>query len=235
MTRPLEYKDSFHAAFSKLDVAIMDCPLLHTERIEDVEISLADNDILLFTSQIAVGLFAKLTSERRIPACAVGPATARTLSKFGFSHVICTGFSGGQMVKALNNVNFVNGLYPSAEKVAFAIDEAFVGRVRRLKLYRMQPAKVFTSPLLSAFNTEQRGVIPFFSRRSYEVFETLLTQYGLREKCNTFDAIAMSENVFTNDSIKWRNRLLADKPTFDGVLSTLRRTFRAVPCPGEAA
>jgi len=235
MTRPLEYKDSFHAAFSKLDLAIVDCPLSRTEPIEDVEISLAGTDILVFTSQIAVGLFAKLTSERNIPAYAVGSATANALSNCGFSHVICTGFSGGQMIKALNKVGFHSGLYLSAEIVACGIDEAFVGRVRRLKLYRMQPAQAFTTPLLSVFNKEQGGVIPFFSRRSYEVFETLLTQYDLREKCNKFDAIGMSANVFTNDSTKWRNRLLADKPTFEGMLSAFNRTFRIAPRPGEAA
>ncbi len=217
-TRPSVYHDRFHEAFGDLPWAIFNCPLTRPQPTSATIPSSRDFDSLIFTSQIAVGIFlpdAQWTNKR---VFAVGSATADAARRAGFHDVVQTGQNVDDLRNFLSNDSFGSALYPSATEVSAELEREYAGRIVRRAVYEMISRNALPEELVAAVRNNTPIVAPLFSRQSARFFANLFESAGIVGPNTSIATIGISQDVFTDSGAAWQNRTVAAQPTIEALV-----------------
>ena len=218
-TRPSFYQERFHDAFGDLPWAIFDCPISRDEPIGMYTPSPAAFDAVIFTSQIAVAIFAPSPDWLNKKVYAVGQGTAEAARATGFTDVLQTGMDVEDLRRYLATAHFGTALYPSADVVTADLALEFPGRIRREVIYKMVPRPDLPPQIVTPALQGTPIVAPLFSRRAADILADILTKAGTTADNARIMAVGISANVFASEGGPWSHRAVAAQPTQEALVA----------------
>lgn len=230
VTRPEEDARGFAAALEDAGHEVLIEPLLTVEPLPEAEapIDLTDVQALVFTSANGVRVLAERTNERRLPAYAVGDATARAAYDAGFREVQ----SASGDVEALARL-VVSRADPSAGAIFHAAASMLAGdlqglleaagfQVRRAVLYRTVPRQAFSPTANRALASGALDVVTFFSPRTAERFVALAKDAGIEGALGRLTAVCLSRAVAARvATVAWADIRIAARPDQAALIAAL--------------
>jgi len=244
VTRPREDAAGLVAALTARGIEPLLEPLLTIALAPDASATLAaalpDAQAVMFTSANGVRAFASASSQRGLPAFAVGDATARAARAAGFARVE----SAGGDVRALaalaaRQLDRTAGslIHAAASAVAgdLASDLTRAGfTVRRLRLYEAVAAIRLSAESCDAIAAGAVACAIFFSPRTAETFVTLAQAAGIGGHTAAIAAVVLSPAVATAlDPLTWRRTEIAAAPNETALLAALDRALQALRAGGR--
>ncbi len=217
--RPENYRERFHQAFAPIGWKIVDSPVLVPESLHAPLPEAQGYDAVIFTSQVAVDALRESRDWHEKIAYAVGPATAESARRAGFSNTVQTGLDAKDLAAFVASARFQRAFYPSAEDVSADISLDDPLRIHRLAVYRMSPSLGLTDELVTIIRAGRPAVVPLFSRRSAQALERLLRDAGMTAQNTQLSAVCISADVLARDTGPWQRRAVADKPTLEAVVT----------------
>ena len=180
LTRPEAESRALAARLAAAGILSVVAPVLRIVPVAggapDLAPDLADVRALLFTSVNGVGAFVRLSPRRDLPVYAVGPATAAAARDAGFAEVE-SAEGNSDALAALVRRKLAPGplalLHPSGAEVAgdeWAALEADGYAIRRLVLYRAEPAETLPTAARDALAKGTLDGVLLFSPRTAELF-----------------------------------------------------------------
>jgi uroporphyrinogen-III synthase len=188
---------------------------------------------VLFTSANGVRALAAATSERGLPAFAVGDRTAAAARDAGFASVTSAGGSIEDLARLI-----LDRLRPGVGPLLHAAGSAVAGdlaarlaphgfALRRAVLYEARPATALSAATQAALRAGGLWGALFFSPRTAATFVSLAAAAGLADRCGQMIALALSPAVATAlGGIAWREIRVADTPEEAALLSALDQERR---------
>jgi uroporphyrinogen-III synthase len=230
VTRPEEDALTFAAALREAGHEVVLEPMLAVEPLPRTQapFDLKGVQALVFTSANGVRVLAGRTSERGLPAYAVGDATACAAREAGFHEV----HSAAGDVEALARL-VVRRLDPAAGAVFHGAARVLAGdlrglleaagfAVRRAVLYRTVPRKAFSSTTNRALATGAVDVVTFFSPRTAELFVELAKDAGIDGALGHVAAVCLSHAVATKaGAVSWADIRVAARPDQAGLIAAI--------------
>lgn len=204
-------------------------PLLTIHQVEPNEaLPLANVQALIFTSANGVRAFAAASSERDLPALAVGDATTREAGKLGFRDVESADGTVEDVARlAVQRFDPDAGCLFHAAASAVAGDlkgalESAGFSVERRVLYHAEPVESLTPQVAQALATGALDVVLFYSPRSASSFLQLITRFELEGACRSLWALCLSAAVADRlDKSRWAGVRIAERPRQDSLLKSL--------------
>jgi len=244
VTRPREDAAGLIAALTARGIEPLLEPLLTIALAPDAPATLATAlpgaQAVLFTSANGVRAFASASSQRDLPAFAVGDATARAAQAAGFRQV---GSAGGDVraLAALAAQRLDRTAGPLIHAAASAVAGDLAGdltragfTVRRLRLYEAVAATRLSVESRDAIAGGAVACAIFFSPRTAETFVTLARAAGIGSHAETIAAIVLSPAVAAAlDPLTWRRIEIAAAPNETALLAALDRALQAVRARGR--
>jgi uroporphyrinogen-III synthase len=200
LTRPLADSTLLATELAEHGIRTLVAPIMHiSSKPFDVPATLPD--ALLITSRHASTALAQLPSSwHALPVYCVGNATASMARELGFSHVI----PGGQDVLSIlphllaNASSLSTLLYLSGEDITLDVAPRLAQHnihVQRVVVYEASPIAVLGQDICSGLNDGSISGVTFFSTRTAQICNSLLTQAGLKASARKIDAYCLSLNV----------------------------------------
>lgn len=222
-TRPVQYDFEMYRAFDGCGHDVVACPVL-TSRAAPWSVAALENiDALIFTSQIAIDVVARNPVSRALPVYAVGSATASAARNANFLTVVAGGGTAETLLRVIDSASFRAGLYASAHHVSrdLAVDRP--AQIRRQVVYEMEAAENLPEPVIDAFQSDDEIIIPFYSPRSFRIFESLLTKHDLGGHLARATAVAIHGRVFHDRTLAWGQTRIAAVPDGTGVVDAMKK------------
>jgi uroporphyrinogen-III synthase len=230
VTRPEEDARSFAAALRADGHEVLLEPLLTVEPLPEAEapIDLTNVQALVFTSANGARVLAERTSERGLPAYAVGDATARAARDAGF----CDVHSAAGDVQALAKL-VVRRLDPAAGVIFQVAASVLAGdlqglleaagfQVRRAVLYRTVPQQAFSPGAIRALASGALDVVTFFSPRTAKQFVGLAKDAGIDGALGRLTAVCLSRAVAARVGVvAWADIRVAARPDQAALIAAL--------------
>ena len=202
-------------------------PLLRIRFHADAAPALAGVQALLFTSANGVRAFAASSAERRLPALAVGDATARAAGAAGFAAVASAGGDVESLVRLVVARHAPDAgalLHAAGREVAGDLagrlaDAGFT--MRRAVLYSAEAATELTAPTRAALNAGLLDLALFFSPRTAATFARLAAA-DFPARGDGPVALCLSQAVAAAlAGPSWRGLRVAAAPTQAALLAAL--------------
>ena len=222
-TRPVQYDFEMYRAFDSCGHDVVACPVLTSRAVPWSDAALENTDALIFTSQIAVDVVARNPVSRALPVFAVGSATASAARNANFSTVVDGGGTAEKLLRVIDAASFRSGLYASARHVSLDLAVARPKRIRRQVVYEMEAADRLPEPVIDAFQSDEEIIVPFYSPRSFRIFESLLTKHDLGDRLARATAIAIHGRVFHDRTLNWGRTRIAAAPDGTGVVDAMKK------------
>lgn len=230
VTRPEDDARAFAQALREAGHEVVLEPLLAVEPLpeEDAPISLAGVQALVFTSANGVRVLAGRTSERALPAYAVGDATARAAKQAGYRAV----HSAAGDVEGLARL-VVHRLDPAAGAVFHGAARALAGDlqgllesagfdVRRAVLYRTVPRQAFSPEAIRALASGAVDMVTFFSPRTAGQFVELAKAAGIDGALGGITAVCLSRAVAAKaEAASWATIRVAARPDQEALIAAV--------------
>ncbi len=234
ITRPAEDAAPLLDAIRALGLDGMIEPMLRIEPVADAEIDIDGCRALLFTSANGVRAFSQLSSRRDLPVLAVGPASAQAASEAGFEDVEAAAGDVDALVQSVR-ARFSPGDAPffHAAGTVTAGDlkgrlEALGYQVRRVPLYRAEPASELSDACLSAFDTGRIAATTFFSPRTATAFVRLLQDSGRAPRARTAWAVCLSDAVAAEaGGVEWTGIKVSESRESNAMIAAIADLFGA--------
>jgi uroporphyrinogen-III synthase len=222
-TRPVEYDFEMFRAFDRCGHQVLACPVMASRPLPWPKAVLDNIDALIVTSQIAVDVIARRPIPRDLPILTVGTATAFAARNANFSDVIDGGGTAEKLLSVIDVTPFRAGLYASAHHVSRDLALARPNRIHRLSIYEMEAGENFPQPVIDAFHSDEEIIVPFYSPRSFQIFESLVVKYRLGEHLTRATAVGIHERVLNNSVLRWGRTRLAAAPDGTGMVEAMRK------------
>ena len=243
ITRPAADATELSAALRTHGHEVLFDPLLTTSEepgsAAALERSLPGVQAVVFTSPNGVRAFAAASRRRNIPVIALGDATmaAARAARFGEIESV-DGDAEALTSLVVGRLNPLGG-------ALLVVTGAEVGRdlarvlgaagfsVRRVALYRAEPAQAFSSKVVAGFKSGTVDAAVFFSPGTATVFARLIAASGFAPACDRMTAVVTSPAVGAAlKGITFDNLVVARAPTQAAILEA----FGGAPPParGEA-
>lgn len=191
---------------------------------------------LLMTSANGVRAFAARSSERRLPALAVGDATAQAARQAGFVQVDSAGGNVDDLCRlARVRLDPAAGalLHVAGSRVAgdLAGQLATAGfAYRREVLYRAETAQALSAEAITAMSAGAIEGVLFFSPRTATTFVRLLDKAGVVAVVARMDAYCLSPAVAeAARRAPWRRSVVAERPDQESLLLTVQAAVSGEP------
>ena len=223
MTRPACYEYAFRAAFP--GETLMPCSVLEPTPIGQQGINIEGYDALIFTSRLAVQHAKARVSDRAIKVYAVGPGTASMLREAGFKDIVSGSGTAADLVPMLASAQFKRALYLSGSVVTMDLQAIDPVRIHRFPVYDVRPVQSLSPLVTEALARTERWFAPFFSTRSYKIFQDLLMRAGAEAECTRGHMIPIARTVVRKSSLVWGRCTFAPTPDAAGVYSALREVL----------
>ena len=181
---------------------------------------------LVFTSANGVRAFAALSSQRDLPAYAVGSGTAAVLREAGFRTVRDAAGDAAGLADLIHRTRQCGPvLHLSGRAVARDLGSLLAPagiRVDRVALYDAQPAAALSQDLTQALYACTVGNVLFFSARTATIFGTLVSEAGLGQMVGSVTACCLSGQVAAAAAcLFWKRVAVAELPTTEALLALL--------------
>lgn len=222
-TRPVEYDFEMFRAFDRCGHQVLACPVLTSRPLPWPKTALDNIDALIVTSQIAVDVVARKPVSRDLPMLAVGTATASAARNANFSDVIDGGGTAENLLRVIDATFFRAGLYASALHVSRDLAIARPNRIRRLAVYEMEAVEKLPQSVIDAFHSDEEIIVPFYSPRSFQIFESLVEKHLLGEYLARATAVGIHERVLSNPTLRWGRTRIAAAPDGTGMIDAMRK------------
>jgi uroporphyrinogen-III synthase len=229
LTRPRDEAEGLAAELVARGYDTLVEPMLDIAPLPTPIPELAAYRALIFTSANGVRSFAGRSSERSLPAYAVGMRTADSLRKAGFTDV--RGASGDAGILAdfvretLGNAGPV--LHLAAKDVARDLEPLLAPdgiAVDAVAIYEAVPSADFSKALVDALYACTIESVLFFSVRTAATFGTLATKRGLAEMTSSISALCLSDQVAAEaGKLPWRTIMVAPEHSAQSLISLLPR------------
>ncbi len=227
VTRPREDAERTVAALAARGVAAMVEPLLVIEPLAPAGgVDVAGAQALLFTSANGVRAFAAASDERRLPALAVGDATAEAARAAGFSHVESAAGDAAalaELAAARSDPAAGPLLHLSGEQVAGDLAGRLAAsglRVRRMALYRARAADALSPACREALAAGRLDIALFFSPRTAAVFARLAAEAGVADACRRIRACVPSRQAAGRlRGVVWGEIRIARRPNLEAMMA----------------
>ena len=229
ITRPAADATELSAALRMHGHEVLFDPLLTTSEepgsAAALERSLPGVQAVVFTSPNGVRAFAAASRRRNIPVIALGDATmaAARAARFGEIESV-DGDAEALTSLVVGRLNPLGG-------ALLVVTGAEVGRdlarvlgtagfsVRRVALYRAEPAQAFSSKVVAGFKSGTIDAAVFFSPGTATVFARLIAASGFGSACEGMTAVVTSPAVGAAlKGIAWDNLVAARAPTQAAIL-----------------
>lgn len=229
VTRPGEDGRTLAALVETAGATAVIDPMLAIEPYPGPPLDLAGAQALLFTSANGVRAAAARTSERSLPAFAVGDATARAARAAGFADVRSAGGAVDDLAALV-----ARSCAPEAGRLVHAAGTAIAGdlgaalgasgfTVERLVLYVARPATTLAESTVRELYAGTIDAVLFFSPRTARSFARLVGQAGLDACLGTMDALCLSAAVAAEArTAPWRAIRVAGRPEQTALIDLLR-------------
>jgi uroporphyrinogen-III synthase len=229
ITRPAADATELAAALRTHGHEVLFDPLLTTSEepgsAAALERSLPGIQAVVFTSPNGVRAFAAASRRRNIPVIALGDATAAAARAANFGEIESVdGDAEALTALVVGRLNPLGG-------ALLVVTGAEVGRdlarvlgaagfsVRRVALYRAEPAQAFSSKVVAGFKSGTIDAAVFFSPGTATVFGRLVSASGFGSACEGITAVVTSPAVGSAlKSIAWDNLVVARAPTQAAIL-----------------
>jgi len=219
-TRPIYYESAM--LHDLAGYTVITSPVM-TARPVPWPISALDSiDALIVTSQIALDCLDMSLVSHDLPIYVVGQATAAAAQNAGFADVNNGGGTAKKLLSVIDDASFNNGLYLSARHVSLDLACERPARIKRQVVYEMLSSQSFPHSVIDILTAGQRVVVPFYSPRSFEIFESLIAQHSLKHHLLTATAIAIHPRVFAKKAHLWDQTLVAAVPDGAGMIEALK-------------
>ena len=180
-------------------------------------------DALIVTSQIAVDVIARNPVSRDLPVYAVGSATAAAARNANFSDVVDGGGTAETLLSVIDAAPFRAGLYASAHHVSRDLALARPDRIRRVAIYEMEAAESLPQAVVDAFDSDEEIIVPFYSPRSFQIFESLVTKHRLDSHLSRATAVGIHARVLNQRTLQWGHMHIAQKPDGTGMIEAMQK------------
>src|ERR1700676_978111 len=229
ITRPAADATELAAALRTHGHEVLFDPLLTTAEepgsAAALERSLPGVQAVVFTSPNGVRAFAAASRRRNIPVIALGDATAAAARAANFGEIESVdGDAEALTALVVGRLNPLGG-------ALLVVTGAEVGRdlarvlgaagfsVRRVALYRAEPAQAFSSKVVAGFKSGTIDAAVFFSPGTATVFTRLVAAAGFASACEGMTAVVTSPAVGAAlKSVAWDNLVVARAPTQAAIL-----------------
>ena len=231
ITRPKKDAVLLAKKISEMGIATIQQPVLNVRVVDGPEYDFENAQALLTTSTNGIRAFVEQYSQRSLRVLAVGDSSAQEAKKLGFSWVESAGGDVNDLIKLVRaRLSPANGtlIHPAGTKVAGTLYNALREDgfdYKRLVLYE---AKKIIKLNLKTLNFLDRGNIDgvlLFSPRTAEVFETLLVKAKRDFVSSGLDALCLSKNVANALFLDWKSVKVAQKPTQESLLKTVKSCY----------
>jgi uroporphyrinogen-III synthase len=164
---------------------------------------------------------------RGVPLFAVGEATAAAAVAAGFTKVTAGDGDGAALARlVVSTIDRRSGpvLYPAAVERSGAFESALETdryRVDIVEAYRARPVEAFDGEVLEGIRKREIDAAMFHSRRSAEVFRSLLAEEGMKP-LNGLVALVLSLRIATALAGTGVTIRVAERPEETALLDLLR-------------
>jgi uroporphyrinogen-III synthase len=227
ITRPREEAEALAAILSARGYETLIEPMLDIAPLPVSIPPLAKYTALVFTSANGARIFARKSSERALPAYAVGGRSAEALRDAGFSDVRA-GSGNAEALAALIERDLGNRgpiLHISGRDVAHDIGALLTPAhiaVDRLVAYEAVAVSELSPALVAALYACTVNHVLFFSVRTAGAFGTLLRERGLTHMIGSSSALCLSSQIAAEaEKLPWRSVEIASKPTAEALIAFL--------------
>lgn len=222
-TRPVEYDFEMFRAFDRSGHQVLACPVLTSRPLPWPKTALDNIDAVIVTSQIAVDVIARKPISRDLPIFAVGTATGSAARNTNFSNVIDGGGTADRLLSFIDAAPFRAGLYASAKHVSMDLALARPNRLCRVPVYEMEAADSLPKSVINAFHSDEEIIVPFYSPRSFQIFEALLARHHLGDRLPRVTAVGIHARVLSQRCLQWGHIRIAPKPDGAGMIEAMRK------------
>ncbi|MEX2642486.1 MAG: uroporphyrinogen-III synthase [Acetobacterales bacterium] len=217
---------------------VLAAPMLEIEAIPPGPLEPGRVQAVLFTSANGVRYAPREPALEKLPAFAVGDATAAAARAAGFATVESAGGDGAALARLVADrlkpeggaLLHLSGAEVADDPGAQLRKAGFV--VNRLAVYRARPARTLPGEVRDALGEGVVDAVLFFSPRGAASFVSLATRAGLERGCGNALALCLSEAVAeAARSLAWREVRHAAQPTADAMLALVAE---AVPADAQS-
>ena len=229
LTRPRDEAEGLAAELTARGYETLVEPMLEIVYLPTPIPDLSPYRALVFTSANGVRGFAGRSSERSLPAYAVGMRTADALRKAGFTDVRGAGGDAGLLAEFINETLGSQGpvLHLAAKDVARDLEPLLAPNgiaVDSVALYEAVPARDFSKALVDALYACTIESVLFFSVRTAATFGTLVNERGLAEMTTPISALCISNQVAAEaGKLPWRTVMVSPEHSAQSLIALLPR------------
>ena len=229
VTRPAADATELAAALRSHGHEVLFDPLLTTSEepgsAAALERSLPGVQAVVFTSPNGVRAFAAASRRRNVPVIALGDATMAAARAAHFGEIesvdgdaeALTGLVVGRLNPLGGALLVVTGAEVGRDLARVLGTAGF--SVRRVALYRAEPAQAFSSKVVAGFKSGTIDAAVFFSPGTATVFTRLISASGFAGACESMTAVVTSSAVGSAlKSVGWDNLVVARAPTQSAIL-----------------
>ena len=230
LTRPRDEAEGMAADLTARGYDTLVEPMLEIVQLPNPIPDLGTYRALVFTSANGVRSFAGRSSDRSLPAYAVGLRTADALRKAGFSDVRGAGGDGRLLAEFISETLGNQGpvLHLAAKDVARDLEPLLTPAgiaVDCVALYEAVPARDFSKALVDALYACTIESVLFFSVRTAATFGTLAEKHGLAEMTSWISALCLSNQVAAEaGKLPWRTVMVASEHSAGSLVALLPRS-----------
>lgn len=226
ITRPREDAARLAAALARHGIESLVEPLIRIHYRSNVDLDLADVQVLLATSANGVRAFVLASDRRDLPVLAVGDATARTARRAGFERVESAhGDVASLAALARRRCDPAAGalLHVAGSAVAGDLAGALSGNgfhVRRAVLYEARTVGALSAAAIAALQQDELAGVVLFSPRTAATWARLVSAAGVSQCCRRLVACCLSAAVADAASaVSWQRLQVAKHATQAALLA----------------
>ncbi len=229
ITRAIE-----HALPTQKDVQALGCdtlidPLLTIHPIPDAQPISATTGALIITSRNALDGLKTIKNIDELPLFVVGKETAALCKTAGFKKIIAIAEQSAdlpKLIKASQSPHAGALLHATSQHAHTdfydALLDAGFGIEQRL-VYSAEAATTFSPETLQALQNGKCWGVLFYSARTAEIFNSLITPAGLPHSLGKLHALCLSDAMAsTLNKTAWKTVTVAKSPTHASLMDALR-------------
>ncbi|MDX1922350.1 MAG: uroporphyrinogen-III synthase [Alphaproteobacteria bacterium] len=229
ITRAIEHATATQKDVEALGADTLLAPLMDIQPVKGVEPISATTSALIITSRNALAGIKNLANIETIPMFIVGKETATLFKDAGFKHIVATAEQSAdlpRLIKAsvqphagallhITSEHAHTEFYEPLLDAGFGIDQRLV--------YTADAIKQFDEATQAAIQHNKLSGVLFYSARTADIFNGLITAAGLQASTKQLSAFCLSNAVAAAlDKAGWKSLFVAKSPTHQAMMDCLR-------------
>ena len=180
------------------------CPLLNIKSIKlnNYKIDqIKNSDVIIFTSSNAVGITKKYLKSFKNKIFCVGKDTKKACLKNKIKNIFSADGNVFDLIKLIEK-KIKNKdkklLYISAKQTAVNLNSILKKKkfnIKKIVVYESKKVKIINKSILDIIKSNQLDFISFFSKRTAETFNELISKYKLQKYLSNMECISLSREI----------------------------------------